>query len=284
MMDPVERTVLMARAALSPSHADDERTRRAVGLGSNALAPTAHGALGGAGLWAALRASGGAGVAIAILLVGLGFGAGLWVGRRESPVPPIAPQPARASVGTFDAPASAEPMGLGKQGLAPVDGSAEGMSEAPPSSPEPPRPGASSRRHHPAIGSAKPPARAARRQAAGGEGGFDPSDELALLRRVEKSLRNDQPALALALLGELGERFPETRLDEERAAANVLVHCALHDPGSRRRAEEFLKQRASSVYADRIRSSCSIEGASRAPEPEGASVTPRSRSDLPGMQ
>jgi len=262
-MDPVDRTVLLARAALSPSGADDERARRALGLGPNALAASPSAARPGARVWTALRASGGAGVAIAALLVGLGFAGGFWVGHRESPVAALAP--AASSVAAPEPQATLEaaavPAPRDAEDHAALAGRSERASEARTAFPAPPRAVGSAPRAHLALGSSKAAARAARPDAAAGAPRLDPGEELALLRRIERSLRSGEAALALALLGELTERFPETRLDEERAAASVLVHCALRDPGARQRAEAFLSERAASVYTDRVRSSCSIEGA-----------------------
>jgi hypothetical protein len=82
---------------------------------------------------------------------------------------------------------------------------------------------------------------------------------------------------ALAGCEAIEERFPETRLDEERAAASVLVHCALHDPGARWRAEEFLRESAASVYADRVRSGCSLGVAPGALELEAAPTSGKRR-------
>jgi len=83
-------------------------------------------------------------------------------------------------------------------------------------------------------------------------------DELALLRRVERALRSAEPALALALLAELDERFPNSSLGEERRASNALAHCQLGDPGAAERAASFLREHGSSVYADHVRSTCGL--------------------------
>jgi hypothetical protein len=274
-MDPVDRTVLLARAALSPSSLDDARARRVLGIGSAIPLPAGPAqTLAGAGVWAALRATGGAGAAIGALLIALGFAGGLWVGQRESLVsavasPPLLP-PTPSSVAALEPPAlpATEPResaALELDGQAPHEGRAEPAREALAASPAPPHRIGSARGEHPPLGRSKVLLRTARAGATVDPLIVDPSEELALLRRVDKSLRSDEPALALALLGELTERFPETRLDEERAAASVLVHCALHDPGARRRAEEFLSQRAASVYADRVRAGCSLGTAGSSP-------------------
>jgi hypothetical protein len=86
-----------------------------------------------------------------------------------------------------------------------------------------------------------------------------------LLRRVEKSLRAKDAALALALLGELDERFPRTALGEERLAARVIAHCTVGDGGARLRAESFLRDRPGSVYAERVQTACAVPAQLRKP-------------------
>ena len=75
---------------------------------------------------------------------------------------------------------------------------------------------------------------------------------------MERALRGREPALALALLTELDERFPKSALGEERLASSVMAHCQLSDPGAAERAALFLRDHDSSVYADHVRSSCGL--------------------------
>jgi hypothetical protein len=94
------------------------------------------------------------------------------------------------------------------------------------------------------------------------------AEEIALLQRAERAIRAGEATLALALLGELDRRFPAPSLREERSAALVLAHCVQSrgdDAGSsqereaRARAERFLAEAPTSVYADRIRASCPLD-------------------------
>jgi hypothetical protein len=80
------------------------------------------------------------------------------------------------------------------------------------------------------------------------------------MRRIERALRNEQPALALALLAEVEARFPRSALEEERLAASVMAHCGLHDPGHERRAQSFLESRPRSVYRTRVVAACGAPG------------------------
>jgi hypothetical protein len=93
------------------------------------------------------------------------------------------------------------------------------------------------------------------------------AEELALLARTERAIRAGEPALAVSFLDELDARFPSSTLLEERSAARLLADCALSNPGSRRRAELFLSDRAASVYTDRLRRSCGLEAAAPSQPP-----------------
>lgn len=94
-------------------------------------------------------------------------------------------------------------------------------------------------------------------------------EEVLLLQRVERAIRAGDAELALSFLAELDRRFPVSPLREERAAARVLADCARAsvstDPNAWREpravAERFLASRAGSVYSDRIRGLCGLEGA-----------------------
>jgi hypothetical protein len=271
-LDPLDETLELARATLAPSFADDARLRRALGLtpaGFPSPAVELRVAAPRAGVlepraWRALRASGSAGVLTGALLAGLGFGAGLWLSGADerSAAQPVGEPPAsieRADVPVGKAMRSIpEPRAAGlrddaashdttrRDDSAPRDDTARRDDIALPPEPKPLPPSSARRegrvsRHAPSRAHAASPGA---------------NDELALLRRVERALRAHNPALALALLAELQQRFPDTRLAEEREAAHVIAACGTEEGGARLRAERFLRERGGSVYAERVREAC----------------------------
>jgi len=88
----------------------------------------------------------------------------------------------------------------------------------------------------------------------------DPNQELALLRRAERAVRNDDSALALALIAELEERHPRSSLLEERRAVELLAYCVAGASDARARAQRFLREHPRSVYAGRIAEKCAGTG------------------------
>jgi hypothetical protein len=103
------------------------------------------------------------------------------------------------------------------------------------------------------------------------------NDELALLRRVERALRNNEPALAVALLGELDQRFPASRLVEERLAARRIAECRLGEPGAMTRAQAFLHEHSTSVYRQRVQLACVPAEAESAPAGQPLNGSPERR-------
>jgi len=81
--------------------------------------------------------------------------------------------------------------------------------------------------------------------------------ELTLIRRALTSLRDGQPAQALAQLDEHAARFPTGSFSTERRGLHVVALCEAGrtDEGERERAA-FLKSSASSPIAARVRSAC----------------------------
>jgi len=236
MIDSLERSLGELRAELSPSSADKARLRARIvapALAGEAYAPPAP-----LSRWGALKAAGSVGLATGALLLGAGVGVGFWLGREASPpraglpaaVEPTSarPTPAQPSEPTplaaeQPAPTASEPLQVASSKAAPSE----------------PRRG-------------PPRARVTRKAAAP-----NPlNDELALLRRVERALRNADPELALALLGELDERFPDTPLVEERQAARLMAGCRLNDAAAVARAHAFLHDNPASVYRQRVQLAC----------------------------
>jgi hypothetical protein len=83
-----------------------------------------------------------------------------------------------------------------------------------------------------------------------------PSDELALLGRADRAVRTEDAALALALIGELDARHPDSKLMEERRAIELLAHCEAGATDAKARSERFLRAHPGSVYGGRIRETC----------------------------
>lgn len=258
----VDRALQLARRELSPTTADKALGRAALGLPAPPPAPPSQ-PLG----WGALRASGKVGACVSAVLIGVGFGAGYWLGRTEPP----AERPSPAAQAALPAPLANHPVHaagtvhqLGStERAAAVQAAHAGAPEQ--ALPVPPAAGLPSSTARP--GHATKPRRssaAAARESAAPDPGRGTSttparsgaDELALLRRIERALRNDQPALALALLAESEARFADSALQEERRAAHVMAHCGLRDAGYERRAQEFLRSRPRSVYRARVLAAC----------------------------
>src|SRR4030095_1508121 len=81
-------------------------------------------------------------------------------------------------------------------------------------------------------------------------------EELIQMRRVERALRENNPRLALALLGDLQRAVPHGKLGEERYAAEVMAKCGLGIGPPRVLADDFAEKHASSVYYARVMQAC----------------------------
>jgi hypothetical protein len=200
----------------------------------------------------ALRSLGPTGAIVGALLIGLSFGGGYWLGRdKDRAAAPASavierPRPAQAA----DEPSADDPPPKpvrADESPTPADAPVE----------QPARPRARSQRARVEVRKASRSAEV-RPDAIPIDATSGTGSELALLRRVEKSLRSGDAPFALALIGELDERFPKTQLGEERSAALVMAHCTLGDAGARARAELFLREHTLSVYAERVREACSV--------------------------
>jgi hypothetical protein len=81
--------------------------------------------------------------------------------------------------------------------------------------------------------------------------------ELALLGAARESLRNAQPAAALATLAQLEREAPAGALREERLAAQALASCALaQKPRGREYLAKLLALAPSSPLIARVRAAC----------------------------
>ena len=80
--------------------------------------------------------------------------------------------------------------------------------------------------------------------------------ETRLLARVERALRDDNPRLALGLLGELDRTVPGGQLTEERQAARAMGHCELGSQAASKLALGFVEAHPASAYVTRVREAC----------------------------
>ena len=79
-----------------------------------------------------------------------------------------------------------------------------------------------------------------------------------MLQRARRALGAGNAPLALGIVSELDERFPRGVLIEERMATRVFSLCQLERTAEAREvARAFLARHPSSVYAERVRTSCS---------------------------
>lgn len=83
--------------------------------------------------------------------------------------------------------------------------------------------------------------------------------ELRGLRRVERALRDDFPALAIRVLTQLDREVPHSQMLEERAAAWALARCATLRSSAI--ADDFAQRYPRSVYAERVSTGCGAPAA-----------------------
>jgi len=225
-----------AQRARSPSAADAERVRRAIGA---ALA-------GGAGTGDATgtrATSPPAGWASRILLVGAITGAsagvGYWAGHRAGL---HAAEPRRLA--GYWSPALDT---TGEMKLPAVATAASDQTGTPPFAS---LPLVTSHRD-----AARNPRRVAETQAPSTTESL--AIEVRALRNAERALRDGNPGLALAFLQELDRQVPNGKLAEERDAAATTARCARGDhPFGVDMAEEFAQRHPASVYRARVEQAC----------------------------
>lgn len=213
------------------------------------------------------------GLGTLIVLLGVSFGTGFWLGRQ-----PSASEADALGVATLRSlpreAAPALPLATAREPKAAVpESSATGTDDkrrardpaARPSLAGGPAPVALPRAAEPQRARAAARPRVGMRESswrASSEGqGTDDAlaAEVALLERTERAIRKGHTVLALALLAELDEAFPSAALPEERQAARVLATCAsdTRQPAEAASlAERFLGESPTSVYAERIREAC----------------------------
>jgi hypothetical protein len=85
------------------------------------------------------------------------------------------------------------------------------------------------------------------------------ADELALLAKAQRALRDGRASAALGLVQQHALRFPEGALQEERDGIEVLAHCMLGDAQARAAARAFLVEAPASPLAARVRKECAEE-------------------------
>jgi hypothetical protein len=257
-IDLVEQSLAMLRTELSPSSADKARLRKAVGLRPRVLEATdSNFERPRPSRWAGVRASGRVGAGLGAAAFGAGLSLGLFLhGFLHGAPNTIAHADRSLEVEAVPRPSSVPPAPPVVP-LAQVPGAAPAQrNEMAPKAPRvKPHP------HARATASVQPPS--------GVDRAPPVETELALLRRVERAIRTHEPALALALLGEIDERFPDTRLAEERLAARRIAECGLGVDGAEERARGFLREHPASVYFERLAIACRVA----APASEPARVT-----------
>lgn len=261
--DPIERRLMLARTATWAPEAAKARVRAQLASGGASAARAAR--------------TGGVTKLTTTLLVGASFVAGYWLGVQRSAEPGTSAVNAVSPVSPVSRVSAAErPLEHATPSpsvsVAATDAEVASNRGAPAARATAPRRASSGARATSNPLGRDEPARPLLARAPAAPS--DPvADELALLARVERAIRAGQPALALSFLDELDARLPSSTMLEERGAARLLADCALSTPGSRRRAELFLSDRAASVYSDRLRRSCGIE-ARAAIDPTPASPVP----------
>lgn len=271
-VDELERRFIRAaQHELLPSAADRERTQAAlleriaaepwggaagasgasgVGLGA-ATGPSARSLAPGfvAGVVGAMRGS-----RVGMLGVGLVVGAvvGGWFGFERG-------RELERSLGS-DPPAPAAPVVAPPAPPDPARNASPPEAAPEPPAAEPPEPSpavevaeaASARRSGAGAGRAR-----AARSAAATQPPSSLAAELAMLQRARRALNAENGRLALGIVEELDERFPNGVLVEERSATRILSLCQLERVAEAKQAARvFLGRYPSSVYAERVRQSC----------------------------
>jgi hypothetical protein len=265
----VDRTLAEVRSGLTAPAQARERVRARLEAGGAFAEPFGAASPGGSSASLARSSSVARSLGVArstvAVLVGIGFGAGYWLGVHQGASGP-GPAASGSVVATSSSPQSPAPEPAPEPTLpAPLPPSSappreaaaelEHTNDTAPRAAEPTRPPRA--RSHAAPGTAKPGT---------AKNGF--GDEVALLQRAERALRAGEAELALSFVHELERRYPGSPLREERAAARVMAECALNRAGARERGVMFLRDRPASVYSDRVHQLCTLGDTSELREGE----------------
>jgi hypothetical protein len=239
-LDSDELTLLSrARAGLSPVADAQARVRRLLAgpLAGGSLPANAGARTGGSNPLPARTAGWGSRLVAAAAIAGVSGAGGYWLGHRAARREAAAlGQPAPPPI-AHDAPVAGPPPAE-----TPVVAGAL---------PAPDAPATRARRSRP-VAHDPLPAPSAELLAR----------EVTALRGIERALRDDQPALALALLGELDRAVPEGKLMEEREATSAIARCALgRIPLGLDLGEDFAESHPDSVYLARVQQACARKAA-----------------------
>lgn len=257
-LDELERQVIQqAQSALAPSPAIRERHESALlarfardlPLGNDVSGLRAIGRPAATAPW-----FGFSGLPGRMLGVGLAVGVlvGGWVGyslgqRGADADASIVVSDRSTPAGIAPAAAPSEPV--------PTPAASSDGSEPGSASPGPTQVGAAAALEPTPATSARPARRAVRAAPRAAESSL--AEELAMLQRARRALGAGNGLLALGIVSELDERFPKGVLVEERIATRVFSLCALERVTEARAVgREFLARHPSSVYAERVRTSC----------------------------
>jgi hypothetical protein len=86
------------------------------------------------------------------------------------------------------------------------------------------------------------------------------SDEMQHMRPAQLALAAGDPQTALTRLEDYARAFPEGRLREEHLALRAIARCQLGSTGAADEATRFLQAHPDSMFAERVRGACKIEG------------------------
>jgi hypothetical protein len=232
------------------------------------------------GAWASLQATGKLGVLVGAGLMGFGALSGYLVrDSQQEAAPPAAMVQRMEASGDERARAGAEAAATSERPPQ-EDGHDERVRSGALATPRTeaaaraPRARPSRAQSH-TLGN-EPPLTVAPTRAANAAGNL--SDELLLLQRAERAVRAHNPALALALIGELEERYPRSIVLEERRAIELMAHCVAGATDASARAQRFLRDHPRSVHAGRIGEVCPSEIRAPTPRRSQTSGTPDTES------